>query len=150
MREIARTRAAAFIVKNGAVLLQRKRADTVWALPGGRVEEGETPEMAVRRELLEELGEPVICGELVRVVKNHFTLANDLYRELGYYFEVEFPSSSIVPTLPGVFPGKELSVELEFKWFSEKELDAIEFRPKVLKSSLLSESRRFEELVQEL
>jgi len=48
-------------VRGGRVLVARRAADAdhlpgVWEFPGGKVESGETPESAARRELLEETG----------------------------------------------------------------------------------------------
>ena len=40
--------------KEGIVLIERKHPPSGWALPGGHVEEGETVEQAVIRELREE------------------------------------------------------------------------------------------------
>jgi 8-oxo-dGTP pyrophosphatase MutT (NUDIX family) len=41
---------------DGAVLLQRRADDSLWGLPGGALEPGESLEDAARRELLEETG----------------------------------------------------------------------------------------------
>ncbi len=64
---------AAFIRKEDKVLLG-KRPDGllagVWEFPGGKIEAGEAPEQALRRELREELGVEAEIGEL-RIANTH-------------------------------------------------------------------------------
>ncbi|QBJ97741.1 (deoxy)nucleoside triphosphate pyrophosphohydrolase [Rhodococcus sp. ABRD24] len=62
---------AAAVIRDGRLLLaQRTRPPELaglWELPGGKVEPGETPAEALRRELREELGVEVIAGDRVGV-----------------------------------------------------------------------------------
>ena len=63
---------AALIVQDGKLLVcQRTRHQTMplkWEFPGGKIEEGEQPRDALRRELDEELGiEATIGDELARI-----------------------------------------------------------------------------------
>jgi len=67
---------AALIVKDGKILVcQRTRHQTMplkWEFPGGKIEEGEQPREALRRELDEELGiSAVIRDEVARVLHTY-------------------------------------------------------------------------------
>lgn len=62
---------AAIIKRGGEVLAtQRGHGDFVggWEFPGGKIEQGETPEEALVREIHEELGVAIEVDELVMVV----------------------------------------------------------------------------------
>lgn len=65
------TVAAAIIERDGRVLIcQRRKSDShplKWEFPGGKVEDGETPEVALARELREELAIDATIGETVTV-----------------------------------------------------------------------------------
>src|SRR5260370_15223530 len=67
---------AALIMKDGKVLVcQRTRHQTMplkWEFPGGKIEEGEQPRDALRRELEEELGiTATIRDEVARIVHEY-------------------------------------------------------------------------------
>ena len=59
----------AIVERNGAVFAARRNADRsaggLWEFPGGKVEAGESPEAALRRELQEELNVDVAVGPFV-------------------------------------------------------------------------------------
>lgn len=59
----------AIVERNGAVFAARRNAERsaggLWEFPGGKIETGETPEVALRRELQEELGVDVAVGPFV-------------------------------------------------------------------------------------
>ena len=67
---------AALILKNGEVLVcQRTRHQSMplkWEFPGGKIEDGEQPRDALRRELDEELGIDAQIGEEVARIRHEY------------------------------------------------------------------------------
>jgi 8-oxo-dGTP diphosphatase len=58
----------AVVVSDGKLLMIRRRereGDLLWALPGGAIEDGETPEQAAVRETVEETGLVVAATKLL-------------------------------------------------------------------------------------
>jgi 8-oxo-dGTP diphosphatase len=83
---------AALIMKDGKVLVcQRTRHQTMplkWEFPGGKIEEGEQPRDALRRELDEELGIDARIGE--EVARIHHKYKNGGAVELRFYAVKEY------------------------------------------------------------
>jgi 8-oxo-dGTP diphosphatase len=83
---------AAVIVQNGKLLVcQRTRHQTMplkWEFPGGKIEEGEQPRDALRRELEEELGIHAKVGD--EIVRVQHTYPNGVMVELRFFVVREF------------------------------------------------------------
>ena len=77
-----RNRSVALVVRNKKILMEKLHCDgrTFFALPGGGIESGETPEQAVLRELKEE------CGLVGTVIRKLVEIYNNDRTE--YAFEV--------------------------------------------------------------
>jgi 8-oxo-dGTP diphosphatase len=67
---------AALIVRGGEILIGQLRPDQPmalqWEFPGGKIEAGESPELALARELDEELGIQAIIGPLVTRIRHNY------------------------------------------------------------------------------
>lgn len=83
-------RTAAVFVHDGHVLLHQSDGDTLWNLPGGRVQVLERTEDALRREMLEELGDEITVGPLQWVVESFFTDEGRHCHEIGFYYLTAF------------------------------------------------------------
>jgi 8-oxo-dGTP diphosphatase len=67
---------AALIVRGGEILICQLRPNQPmalqWEFPGGKIEPGESPELALARELNEELGIQATIGPLVTRIRHNY------------------------------------------------------------------------------
>ena len=137
--EEIRLRAAGAIMRDRRILLSRFVSDAFWALPGGRVEAGETSRRGLVRELREELGgTPARIGRLMFVVENRFACGRRRFHEVGFVYEVGIG--------PGAWPGEDREIQspeadLRLRWIALSDLAGIDLRPHLLRDRLASGPR---------
>lgn len=108
--------AGSLIVENGKILLLYRKGEKHWEVPGGKVEEDESPTEAAIREAEEEIGveislqKPFYTGE--------FQHNGEMFMWNGYVAEIENGE-------PEVQEDKFDRVE----WFEGQELDEIKLAP---------------------
>ncbi len=113
---------AVIIERNGQVLLvKRKNAHGAgtWAVPGGHLEFGETPEECAMRETLEEVGIEI---DDIRFVG----ITNDIFSEEGRHYITIWMQGRLKSGEPGIAAAREVA---EVGWFGWKALPSPLFLP---------------------
>lgn len=130
-------RAAGVALRDGKVLVHRGVRDDFWALPGGRVEYGETSVATLEREMVEELGRQVSVGRLLFTCESIFSFEGRRYHEIGFYHLMTVPDD--FGTAGGICHRvRDGESDLEFRWMPAdfESLAAAPFFPEVLRPHL--------------
>lgn len=109
---------AALLQRSGKILIAQRansgRFANKWELPGGKIDPGETPQQALRRELQEELGIETAVGTL---------FSDTLYQhEAGQIRQFTFWTE-----LSGSLDDIRLTEHQAVHWVTPKELSGYEF-----------------------
>src|SRR5699024_116558 len=108
----------AVIVKNGKIFCAQRGRDKslveMWEFPGGKIEEGETPEEALKREILEEMKCEIEVGK---------KLEHTVY-------EYDFGIVHLTTYYSRIISGKPVLTEhIQAKWLEANELHSLEWAP---------------------
>ena len=109
--------AAAIIMDDGKIFAtQRAHGEFKdgWEFPGGKIEQGETPQQAARREVMEELDTEIEVGELVDTVEYDYP---DFHLTM-HCFLCTVKSGKLV-----------LKEHQAARWLTRETLDSVEWLP---------------------
>lgn len=113
---------AGIIFNNGKLLIGKRRNEGnlpgLWELPGGKCDRGETPQKALARELMEELGIVVEVGEIYNTV--HHKWESGEFELQAYFVKTD--------TLPGPDTWHD-----EIRYIEKRELNDYEYCPSDVK-----------------
>jgi len=109
---------AAVVQRNERYLITQRRKTAVlpllWEFPGGKVEEGESDEGALAREMTERLGVDVEVGQLISFVSHPY----ENYSVDLHLYECKLRSETL-----------EARAVADFRWVTSGEFDQYPFTP---------------------
>ena len=109
---------AAILIKDGKILIAKRKADdrqaNKWEFPGGTVEQNETPQACLKREIQEEFGINVSVGRILGESIYHYDHGS--IKLLAY--RVHWKSGKIA-----------LNDHADYRWVSAKQLVEYDFAP---------------------
>lgn len=112
--------------RDGRILIDQRIGDALekvnglWEVPGGKLEFGETPEQAIRREILEEIGYKVKVKKLIPYTDvGTLEYPKKLQHTVVFYYVCELEDEDYVEVHDHKIGG--------FRWVRPEELDDYEF-----------------------
>ena len=109
---------AAIIIDSGKIFIAKRksagRLAGMWEFPGGKLEDGESPEQCLKRELREELEIDVTVGEFVGIS----------------VYEYDFGTIELMGYRSKIAAGEiKLNDHAQVAWVEAEDLDRYEFAP---------------------
>ena len=111
---------AAYIEIENKILIMRRSPNksfgSLWEFPGGKIEPNETPQEAIKREMMEETNMEVIPSDIIKTTDYQ---AGSVVIRISF-IKCELISESRIPNL---------LVHDSYKWVTIEEMKDIEFAP---------------------
>lgn len=131
MERPVRVSAKGLVIKNGRMAAVKLRDETEewFIMPGGGVDAEELLPQAVEREIAEELGIKVNCGELLFVIEG---LHGEKFHRVDMVFECEYAGEIADPQLHG--DTNQVGVE----WLDISRLNTLPLYPSKLRRQIMN------------
>lgn len=128
-------RVAGVMVKDGKLLVQRDADGSIYALPGGHVQMGETLEAALTREFREETGMAVTCSRMLWSEECFWTWKSKRAHSIAFYYLIESKDSSALPSDLAFVPHKD-NPQVLMGWIPLEDVHHITIYPAFLKTEV--------------
>ena len=130
-------RVAAVMIHNGKLLMVQDPESPYWYLPGGRVQLHEQAEIALLRELREELG---IEGKILRplwLVQNFYQedVNGENYHELGFYLLTDISKTDLLSRGETFFTYEQGQTNA-FRWVDFADMQEMYLYPLFIKQEI--------------
>lgn len=129
-------RGVGIVIHNGKILVQKRKNDKYWALPGGRVELGERSDLTPIRELEEEIGVSGFeINRLLYICENFFEINGKNNHQIAFYYLLNCPSDFKYIdkyNFDGIEPGKNII----YTWLDIENIGNEPLKPEFLKNEL--------------
>jgi len=128
--------ARVFIIKDGKILLCKRKEGDYFFFPGGHIDFSEQAEEALIREIQEEIGKPLSDLSFIGANENYFNQNGDEHHEFNLVFSGVIPDGEVVA----------LEDYLDFQWVDLNSLETENIQPVALRNELknwLSEKKNF-------
>jgi len=138
-------RAAAFIIKDGKLLFAKNVNHPSYYIVGGCIEESETSEEAICRELFEETGLKLEVDKLV-IVQERFTtneVNKQRHHEIVFFYTIK--NCDNIHILDGSF--SDQGTKEIFHWLPIKDLAQFNIVPEFLKTKSFENMAKIEHII---
>lgn len=123
----------ALIIKTNEGIIFEKNKSGYYFLVGGRIKAGESSEVALKREVFEELGIVINNFTLKSMIENFFVLNNKTIHEICFVYQTE----EII----------EKDFGPEFYTFNKPDIDSIDLKPEIMKKVIAHEGKEILHLI---
>ena len=128
-------RAAAVLIKDNKILVQREKDGNEYALPGGHVKIGETLEDGLIRETMEEMGVQIKCKRVLWSEECFWEWNGRQAHNISFYYLIELCEGFEIPDT-GEFVSQKDNCNVVIGWIPVEQLQNVTIYPDFIKKEI--------------
>lgn len=132
---ICDVRAAAVLINNNKILMQREINGNEYALPGGHMKIGETSEDCLIREIREETGARIKCDRLLWSEECFWQWNGKKMHSIAFYYSAVLFGNEEIPDM-GEFASQKDNCNVILGWMPIEDLNNVIVYPDFLKKEI--------------